>query len=328
MTELLGRCSVASMGVGEPVIGSAPRARAWLVLEQNGPYGFAATTDSHLPVDVREALALLPKNSGTTVALARRPGPHPDDGSTRRDRRRFWLAYVAPGHVLMRSGELPDSELTRPDLADVLARAAQGSLPEWGEVTTTPLFLVCTNGRRDVCCAIEGRPLAAALATDPRVNVEVLEASHLGGHRFAPTALLLPWGHAFGRLDREAAVELLTAQENGSLAALATHRGRTSLAQAAQVAEHAVRLADNISGIDDLDVLGVDTDDATAAPIGLRWPDSAVSAQAEVRHRDGRAWRVALHREALGTPRNESCGKAELAAEVWVADPPRAIPAH
>ena len=58
MTELLGRCSVASMGVGEPVIGSAPRARAWLVLEQNGPYGFAATTDSHLPVDVREALAL------------------------------------------------------------------------------------------------------------------------------------------------------------------------------------------------------------------------------------------------------------------------------
>ena len=32
---------------------------------------------------------------------------------------------------------------------------------------------------------------------------EVWECTHLGGHRFAPTALVLPTGYSYGRLDQE-----------------------------------------------------------------------------------------------------------------------------
>ena len=49
MTSTDDRCSVLTSAVGEPLAGTAPRARAWLVLEQPGPDGFAATTESHLP---------------------------------------------------------------------------------------------------------------------------------------------------------------------------------------------------------------------------------------------------------------------------------------
>ena len=110
------RCSVLAREAGEPLAGSAPRARAWLVVEQPGPYGFAALTESHLPAAVRDRLGALPKDVGTTVLLARRVGRHADDHAGIA-RRRFWFAHVAPGGVRMRSGLLDDSEMVRPDLA-------------------------------------------------------------------------------------------------------------------------------------------------------------------------------------------------------------------
>jgi hypothetical protein len=219
----------------------------------------------------------------------------------------------------MRAGVLDDSELLRPDLVDVVTRAAAGELPEWGQVSDELLLLVCTNARRDVCCALAGRPLAAALAADPESAPYVLETSHLGGHRFAPTALLLPSGHAFGRLDARAARDVLASAARGRLAAVDRHRGRTSLAQPLQVAEDSVRRALGVDGLDDLDVLGVD--DGTAHAVGLRWS----GAEAEVRHRDGRAWRVQVRRQPLPAPRNESCGKPSVEADVWVAGEPVAV---
>jgi hypothetical protein len=319
MTEPAGRCSVASARVGEPVAGSAPRARAWLVLEQPGPYGFSAATESHLPEAVRASLGALPKDSGTTVLLARAVGQHADVPGAAHGSRRFWFAHVAPGSVAMRAGVLDDRELVRPDLADVVARAAQGDLPSWGQISDELLLLVCTNARRDVCCALEGRPLAAALAADPDSSPLVMETSHLGGHRFAPTALLLPTGHAFGRLDPDSARAVLAQAAHGRLAAIDRHRGRTALARPLQVAEDAVRGATGIDGLDDIDVLGIV--DGEASVVGLRWSGT----EAEVRHRDGRRWRVALRLEALPEPRNESCGKRAIDAQVWVAEAPVAV---
>ena len=61
-----------------------------------------------------------------------------------------------------------------------------------------PLFLVCTHGKHDTCCAERGRPLCRALhdvAPD-----HTWEVSHIGGDRFAPNVLVLPEGLYFGRL--------------------------------------------------------------------------------------------------------------------------------
>ena len=61
------------------------------------------------------------------------------------------------------------------------------------------MLLVCTNGKRDECCALLGRPIAQRCA--PGAPGRVWESNHLGGHRFAPTVTLLPHGTMHGQLD-------------------------------------------------------------------------------------------------------------------------------
>jgi len=66
--------------------------------------------------------------------------------------------------------------------------------------------LVCTHGRRDVCCGSEGtalvRDLEALGPWDLSVPVRVWRTSHTGGHRFAPTVLHLPSATLWAWADR------------------------------------------------------------------------------------------------------------------------------
>jgi hypothetical protein len=65
--------------------------------------------------------------------------------------------------------------------------------------------LVCTHGKRDACCGSLGTRLAAALP-GLGAGVHVWRTSHTGGHRFAPTAVLLPEGTAWAYLDLDSLV--------------------------------------------------------------------------------------------------------------------------
>lgn len=313
------RCSVVSARLGEPMPGTAPLARAWLVLEQPGPYGRVALTESHLPAAVGAALSRAVEGTRTSVLLARTTGRHADDHEATTSRR-FWFAHSAPGGVRMRSGVLQDSVLLRPDLPEVLREAGNGQLPPWGTKDDAPLLLVCTNSRRDRCCAIEGLPLAEGLAAGPHAG-RVLEVNHLGGHRFAPTAMLLPHGNVFGRLDLGSATEVLDAAADGRIGAMHLLRGRTSAPPAAQSAAIAVRLAESIDGLDDLDVLRRVGEHAAPVPLSFA-PEDGV-ADLEVRHVDGRSWSVRVRRTVAELPdRAESCGKAAVAVASWVAEEP------
>ena len=105
----------------------------------------------------------------------------------------------------------------------------RASLP--GAEPADPVLLVCTNGRRDVCCAIRGRPVALEAAA--RAPGRVWESSHTGGHRFAPTGVLLPHGAALARLDAGGCADVLAAASAGQLPAWALgpahDRGRSAL---------------------------------------------------------------------------------------------------
>ena len=61
-------------------------------------------------------------------------------------------------------------------------------------------LLICTHGARDRCCGSLGTRLAIAMADEvgPDGATRVRRTSHTGGHRFAPTAILLPEGTAWG----------------------------------------------------------------------------------------------------------------------------------
>ena len=163
-----------------------------------------------------------------------------------------------------------------------------------------PALLVCTNGRRDVCCAVRGRPLAAHAA---RVAPgRAWEVSHTGGHRFAPTAVLLPWGQTLARLDHRASEWVLAASETGHLPAELLgplhDRGRSGVPGPSQCAESHVR---------------AETGETRLAALWADLPEETDGGwQVIVTHTDGRRWRVRVTREPVGRTRPESCGKKAI----------------
>ena len=96
---------------------------------------------------------------------------------------------------------------------------------------------MCTHGIHDACCAIKGRPVAAALAREwPE---ETFECSHLGGDRFAPNVLLLPDGACYAGMSPEQSVATVTAHLQGRVD-VDRLRGVAGLHPAEQVALAAV----------------------------------------------------------------------------------------
>ncbi len=88
-------------------------------------------------------------------------------------------------------------------------------------------LLVCTHGARDRCCGAMGTSLAMNVSS--RDGLRVRRTSHLGGHRFAPTAVLFPEGTAWAWLD-DALVDAIL-ERTGDVADVIPHyRGSTALA--------------------------------------------------------------------------------------------------
>lgn len=310
-------CSTVSRDSGEDLAATASAAASVLVLDHPGPWGRQALRDSDLPDGLGELLSAGSAGTGTQILLARRPGRPIRD--VPRDSFRFWLAHTSPGGTRMRNGELTVDQLRRADFTAI----GRGELPAWGHVTTEPVLVVCTNGKRDACCAVYGREIITALTSDPRyadVADAVLESSHLGGHRFAATSLLLPSGLMHGRLDPQTAAEVLRAARVGRVMSVG-YRGRTTWRPALQAAEIAVRDQEAIDGLDVLDVLRVVTR-ADGTAVGL--PCTVADPQAEtldrlvteVRHRDGRTWQVEVAAE-VRTGAVVSCGTSPEAVTRW-----------
>jgi hypothetical protein len=77
------------------------------------------------------------------------------------------------------------------------------------------------------------------------------QASHLGGHRFAPNVLVLPQGVQLGRIPVERADEVGLLLASGRIP-LDLYRGRTLYAPPVQAAEIEVRSAMDHAGLADL----------------------------------------------------------------------------
>jgi hypothetical protein len=223
------RCATESVERGEALTGTASRVRRWVVVEQPGPWGRHAVVESRLPADVGRALEAKGKEHGVRVLLARRPGWKPTGGRVRcflarTGRSRSWLETVdvtSPAELLT---------------LDWSALASPGP-PGLGAGRAEPLYLVCTNGRHDACCADFGRPVVRALAS---AGIEAWEVSHVGGDRFAANVVCLPDGVYFGRVEPAGAARLL--REHGAGRIDLTHyRGRSCYSPLLQSAERFVR---------------------------------------------------------------------------------------
>lgn len=220
------RCSFAAEQRGDPLLGTASPALGFLLVEQPGPWGRFALTESRLDPAVGRRLSARAVAAGLRALVIRRPGRDPAAPG----RRRYALVDARPGHEVVRWGEFAADA----DLLDLpLDQRA-------GRPSHDPLYLVCTHGRHDACCAIRGRPVAAALAgLRPETT---WECSHIGGDRFAANLLILPHGLYYGRVDAARAGELVSAHERGEVVPDLL-RGRSRWLPAAQAAQQHARAA-------------------------------------------------------------------------------------
>lgn len=283
----MSTCATASQGLNEPLAGTAATARTWLLLEQPGPWGAKALTSSHLDPDVGRALERAADSTGVRVALIRRPGRHADCHAPKRHQ--VYVAHTVPGDAWLRS-----AVVAAPRQLLYLDFAALGAGDHGGfgtPHTGAPLAFVCTNGKRDRCCALLGRPLASELTASGEEGV--WEVTHLGGHRFSPTLLVLPHGYAYGRTAAHAVKEILQGVRDGRVVT-AGCRGNSAWDRPGQAAELAVRRALREDAAGTLSV-------AHTAGGASRW-------EVTIAHTDGRRWRVVVTEGAAQPPRPESCG--------------------
>lgn len=265
-----GTCTRASLHLGEDIAGTAPHVNAWLLVEQPGPWGRRAPSDSRLDPAVAAALERAAGAvDGLRVQLVRRP-----DGRVGTPRTAFVCGAGDAGAWLRRRRFNAPDELLDLDLAG----AAAGIPPAGTAGHGDPVYLVCTNGARDRCCAEVGRPLAAALRA--RFGDAVWETTHVGGHRFAGNVVCLPDGTYYGRLDPDTGGAVLAAHRDGRLA-LDHLRGRAWLPAAAQAAEVGVRRA---RGLAAADAVAVETVEAAAGATRVLLRAGAQTVAATVRH--------------------------------------------
>lgn len=235
------------------MIATAPPARRWLLIEREGPWPRRAL-DVFEPGEAREVAARA-NALGARVSLIRRPARHPRTPGPFR----WAVADIRAGR-----------EGIRWNVAEALGELVQRPWEvDAGE--GEPVALVCCHSKHDVCCALRGRPVAAAL--EPLWPGRVWECSHLGGDRFAATAVLLPHGLCYGRLDPQIGPVVLAAYEDGRV--LPEHlRGRSAFSRHVQAAQALVRqagIADD--GIDSLRPLHVEALHGGATEVVLGDPD-------------------------------------------------------
>lgn len=296
----------------ESLPGTAKSGKLFVALEH--PYGWSrdildgGVFGDELTARIKAWLA----ERGGSLQLIRksgRLGQAPCAGVT------MYIAHCPPGVGFGGAGEGGGAGRPGPRLERMTVAGAEemigldirlGRPTDGAEEVDGPLLLVCTHGKRDVCCALKGRPLAAALS-ERHPGTVVWETSHTKGHRFAASVLLMPWGYSYGRLNEEAGDALVRAALRGEYFHPG-NRGRGLHGPRGQVAELAVARELLTAG-----------EQLFFGELAVLESDEGVV----VVHSDGRSWHVTLEqRDVEGVV--SSCGDAPKTGRVWVAADVRA----
>jgi hypothetical protein len=232
------RCSLRSLELDEPLFASATQTQVYFLLEYPQAWGAKAFEESVLPEAVKagmeQALKRIP--GARMLMIKGRPGHSAN-------RPLFFAARLSDRQPALYAFELADYA----NLLDLdLPALAAGSAAYAAQLSQEPLYLVCTNGRRDPCCAANGLEVFRSLSRLAGLNV--WQTSHVGGHRFAANLVYLPDGLFFGRLDSVSAAEVVACLQRGELA-LHHFRGRACYTEPVQAAEYYLRQETGVIGL-------------------------------------------------------------------------------
>lgn len=212
------------------MLGTAEQVDVWLLLEYKASWPAKAITEGSLTAET-QAWLVRTAEQFAQLGLKLRPQlvrqPELDHDVTR-------LLVSAHGHTFEFSGSGYDFLLDLDLVGLVQSRLAQSAGKTTPSPTSAPRYLVCTNGKRDLCCSRFGLPLYQRLRE--LVGDRVWQVTHLGGHRFAPNLLVIPQNVIYGRVQPEGAQAFVEQVEQGLLD-FAYLRGRTRYPKVVQAAE-------------------------------------------------------------------------------------------
>lgn len=242
MVQQLFYCSQLSRTVEENTFGTASVGQVWLLVEYTEPWGTHALADSSLSTDVKNYLSQLIRRIPRARLLF-----------IKQERRRessfnFFIIRARERNPFIVRFEMNDYERLRECYMDVAAVAA-GEKRDGVEVFEGPLYLVCTHGRRDKCCAKFGFPVYKSLRE--RRDGIVWQSSHVGGDRFAANLICFPHALFYAHMTEERAREVVTSYERGQMV-LDKFRGRACYSYPVQAAEFFIRKETQITGIESL----------------------------------------------------------------------------
>ena len=282
-------CRELASAAAAPLQGTAIHVELWLLIEYARPWRARALQDNEFPAEINAALArLVDELAGHGVSL--RVQFIKQASSAQIEKPRLFLADGRSGCGRLMAGTLESyASLTELRAADLLSMRIPGGVEDDAGV-----YLVCTNGQRDLCCARFGLPVYESLRIAHGTGV--WQTSHVGGHRYAPNIVCLPSGIVYGFAEESIATELVANHQSGVIA-LEHLRGRSGYTPAMQAADCFVRAAHDHRELDPLRFKVASSKDAG---------DS--SERQEFSYDGAYSGRVTVHRRVLDEPVVASCG--------------------
>jgi hypothetical protein len=258
-------CAAVSSARDEPLAATASRIDHWLLVEYRGRWGRDVLDGSLLSPELKEHLrAQLAALPHSRLLFVKQPNRRSHG------ERHVFFGVSTPGAESLFELEIEHHEDLR-ELDLVAALQADGAP---GTSFAGPLLVVCTHGKRDQCCALNGRPLYDALRHETDSS-RVWQSTHVGGDRFAGNVVVLPYGLYYGRVGPADVGGVLAAQAGGRVD-LEWYRGRSSYSFPVQAAEQAIRESEGLLEIGALAFLGSERLGDDAWRVRFRTPDGAV----------------------------------------------------
>jgi hypothetical protein len=254
-------CAAVSNASAEPLTATASRIDHWILVEYRGLWDRDVLGGSLLSAELKAHLRGQLRELGDARLLFVKKPERRAYG-----RRQLFFGTSKPGEERFFRLEFDrHDDLLALDFTAALSGEGTPGLP-----VEHPLFVVCTHGKRDRCCAKYGRPLYDALRRETESSW-VWQSTHVGGDRFAGNVVVLPQGLYFGRVGLEDVRGLLEELGDGNVL-VERYRGRSAYSFAVQAAEQAIRLDYELFGIDDLELLG---SEAAGGALLVRFRDPA-----------------------------------------------------
>jgi hypothetical protein len=266
-------CSNLSRDASEQTFGTASIGNVWLLLEYPLAWERKAVEDSALSSTVKSFLSSVIKTLPRARVLLIKTDRLHTTGIT------FYVVRSREHSPFTVRFQLTDyDQLTELDIPSIAA----GKVSAGGEVVNEPMFLVCTHGRRDKCCAKFGYPLYKALHATTKEPV--WQSSHVGGDRFAANLVCLPHGLFYAHVTERAGQHIVEEYREGRIV-LDKYRGRACYSHPVQAAEFFIRCETGILGVDELRYVGTEKTDDKGWRIRFEHAKTDTTYEADVKTR-------------------------------------------